>query len=261
MPRSGAAAPPPDGISCLLPLATVARAIALLAALAPALVGLSPLDDVSSACVVVATGVGLALVVVLVGGRRSGAIVVGGAALAIAAGLLTAEARRRFDEASAREGAPSYDLRTATLPDPAPAWVELHGFFHDGFVLDEYAVADGDRPDQSRPAEAVLVPFAGTDEGVATLDGPIVIARVEPARARLTGPQTIRGRTRPASPEILAVLVRVEGVGDPARVRGVIVDTLEEGPRRGLPWIHAVLAAIAALAAMALYSRVAQRPS
>src|SRR5690606_33239405 len=133
----------------------------------------------------------------------------------------------------------SIDLREAPLPDPVPPWIEVSGHFHSGWLLDEYAVEAGDRPDQSTPAAAVLVPSVGSEAEVVALDGPIVIARVEPARARLVGVQTIRGRTSVASPEILEVLVQVSGAGDPAGVRGVIVDTLDPGPTRAPPWVHA----------------------
>lgn len=239
----------------------MARAIALLAALAPAAVGLAPIDDTLRAWLAIAAGVALAIGVVLASRRRAPALVLAAAALAITAGLFAAEARRRQMERTARQGAPQIDLRAAALPEPVPPWVELHGHFHDGWMLDEYAVEAGDRPDQSTPAAAVLVPFVGTEGEVAPLDGPIVIARVEPARARLVGAQTIRGRTSAASPEILAVLVQVAGVEDASAVRGVIVDTLDVGPAGALPWVHGILAAVAALGSLVVYSRVVQRPS
>jgi hypothetical protein len=241
----------------------VARAIALLAALAPVVVGLSPVDAALRPWLAIAAGVALAVAVAVLParGRRSGTLVLVAAALAITAGLLGAEARRRHDERAARNAAPHVDLREASLPDPVPPWIELRGHFHDGWLLDEYAVEAGDRPDQSKPAEAVLVPFVGSDAEVVALEGPIVIARVQPAQARLVGAQTIRGRTRAASPEILAVLVQVAGVQDASAVRGVIVDTLDVGPVGGLPWIHALLAALATIAAAIVYSRVVQRPS
>lgn len=236
----------------------MARLLALVAALAPALVGISGVDAEARPWLTIAAGLGLGLLV-YARTRRAAALVALASVLATVAGLFAYEGARRENARSAAADAPHVDLTQDALTEPIPEWIEVRGFFHQGWILDEYAVADGQRPDQSKAASAVLVPFVGHDEDVVSLDGAIVIARVEPARAGLVGPQTIRGRTRPVPADILAVLVQVAGVDDASRVHGIILDTLDAEPA-SRPWIHMGLALVAALAALVLYSRATMRP-
>jgi hypothetical protein len=235
------------------------RLLALVAGLAPALAALAPVSPSARMWVVVGLGMGLGIVVQAILRQRFGAVLLG-SVLATSAGLLSLEAHRRVAETAALEAAPIVDLTTGAMPRPAPAAVTVRGYFRNGWQLDEYAVEDGARPDQSQAAKAVLVPFVGTTDDVIALDGPVVLARVEPARAKMTGLQTIEGTTTPADAELLGVLVQVAGVDDPAHVEGVIVDTLSRPPRKR-PWVQLFLATLGAIAAVVVYSVAMHRPS
>lgn len=235
------------------------RLLPLAAGLLPALAVFTPVSVSARLWVVAALGMGGGIVLHAIRRQRFGTILLG-AILACTAGLLALEGHSRAAQRAQLEGAAAVDLTQGPMPTPVPNPVTVTGHFHQGWILDEYGVEPGERPDQSQEADAVLVPFVGLPGEVMKLDGPIVIARVEPARASMTGPQTITGTTTPAPAEILDVLVRVAGVTDSAQVSGVIVDTLAR-PRAGRPWLQLVLAVLAAIAAVVVYSVAMHRPS
>ena len=235
------------------------RLLPLAAGLLPALAVLAPVPVSAQLWVVLGLGMGGGIVLHAIRRHRFGTIFLG-AILACTAGMLAMEAHRRAAEEAQIAAAPTVDLTEAAMPSPAPAAVTVSGFFRQGWILDEYAVEPGQRPDQSTEAAAVLVPFVGQTGDVLQLTGPIVIARVEPARSRMTGKQTITGTTSPAPAEILEVLVQVTGVDNPAKIEGVIVDTLAR-PKAGRPWLQLLLSVVAAIAAVVVYSVAMHRPS
>ncbi len=235
------------------------RLLPLAAGLLPALAVLAPVPVGARLWVVLGLGMGGGIVLHAIARQRFGTIFFG-AILACTAGMLAMEAHRQAAEQAQIAGAPAVDLTQGPMPSPAPPAVTVSGHFRQGWILDEYAVEPGQRPDQSKEATAVLVPFVGDTGDVLRLEGPIVIARVEPARARMTGKQTITGPTTAAPPEILEVLVQVTGVDDPTKVQGVVVDTLAR-PNVGRPWVQLLLSVLASIAAVVVYSIAMHRPS
>jgi hypothetical protein len=155
-----------------------------------------------------------------------------GLVLAAIAALSSARARDLVDT-SGGQAWPTFDLASAPLPAALPEYVAITGVPHTSVVLDEYDVAAGGLPDQSRPAAAVLVPLAAAaDRSVATRA--LVVARVRPSD--LAGldsdePVTLRGRTGSLPPELLATIVDLAGAGE-RPTSGVLLDTLELPTRR-----------------------------
>lgn len=139
----------------------------------------------------------LALPIVLRASEARTQAVVGAALAAMAAGsspelpeLLA------LTGAAEGEGAPIHDLREGPLPDAAEGYVAVRGYLRDEWVVDEYRVADGQRPDQNEEAEAVLLPLLGTDAAVIETDaarGRVVVARVRPAQVHGPALVTLRG--------------------------------------------------------------------
>ncbi len=169
---------------------------------------------------------------VLVALRRSAALVVLAGALMAVSGFTAARARLLLDVTRGLEGGwPEIDLTTDGIPERLPEYVELRGYFRDAWTLDEYAVAEGGRPDQSKPPVAVLLPFVGTQEDVVVYDGPIVIARVEPGRRATGGIAVIRGKTSTVAPELVASLVQIAGA-ELEDVDAVLIDTFARPTRR-----------------------------
>jgi hypothetical protein len=151
------------------------------------------------------------------------------------------------------------DLREQGLPDPAPAYVRVRGHIRSGWTLDEYAVQPGGLPKQDSAPVAVLVPVlpqppAGDpqDEAAGNRIAPgtaIVVARVAPNLVlSAEQPVELAGKTSQLDPELLRTLVQVDG--DPASIRGILVDTLAV-PTRQDAWLEVGLAAIALLVAVA----------
>lgn len=174
--------------------------------------------------------------------------------LAAVATLAGTRARELVDATMRQDAWPSFDLAKEPMPASPPRWVALSGVLRDGFVLAEYGVPQGGIPDQSRPAEAVLVPMTGSSDPSVALDGAIVVARVK-SGPQPSGTVTLRGRTDRLPPELLATIVDLGG-GDARDVPGVLLDTLAvPEPREAVIAIGVlVLLVIAATAAYA-YAR------
>ena len=154
-----------------------------------------------------------------------------GIVLAGVAAVPAARARHLVDVVSTRDSNttwPTFDLATDALPAALPEFVAVTGVLRTGIVLDEYAVAPGGIPDQSRAAEAVLVPLAAAkDPSVATRS--LVVVRVRPAELAAFAdgePSTLFGRAEPLPPELLATIVDLAGAGARPST-GVLVDTLQ----------------------------------
>ncbi|HWB75586.1 MAG TPA: hypothetical protein VG755_11545 [Nannocystaceae bacterium] len=170
-------------------------------------------------------------------------------ALAAVATLAGTRARELVDATMRQDAWPTFELAKTPMPASPPRWVAVTGVLRDGFVLAEYGVPDGGIPDQSKPAEAVLVPMTGSSDPSVQLEGAIVVARVK-SGAQPSGTVTLRGRTDRLPPELLATLVDLGG-GDARDVPGVLLDTLAvPAPREA--WI-----AIAVLALLVIGSTVA----
>ena len=191
-----------------------------------------------------ATVVGLSTaaigLVVLLGARQRGLALIG-VALAAVSTLVGQVAHDLLPVTGMGGSIVQIDLRETTFPDAAPRFARVQGFFRDQWLLDEYAVADGSRPDQSKTADAVLVPFVGTQAEVVELDGPVVVARVAADAQRGTQPASIEGRVEPLPDALLGTLVAVVAPGGAdVEVRGVLVDTLQM-PSASEAWTRVVL--------------------
>jgi hypothetical protein len=172
------------------------------------------------------------------GSRGGWWLATGLCATAVLAGV---RARNLVDAATDRDRWPVYDLADAPMPTTPPPYVAVTGFLRDGWILGEYAVAEGDVPDQSRPAEAVLVPMTPTLEGTVRLDGALVVARVSADAPRAQTRVTLYGRTEPLPREIALTLVELaDARGD--EVSAILVDTLRvPAPREAWTAIALVL--------------------
>lgn len=146
-------------------------------------------------------------------------------ALATSSVFAAEQARGLLDAAFGRDRWPTYDLATTAMPTAPPPYVAVTGFLRDGWVLGEYAVADGDVPDQSKPAEAVLVPMTATLDAAVRLEGALVVARVRADAVRTRDRVTLYGRTDPLPRELAVTLVDLVGASSDG-VAGVVVDTL-----------------------------------
>lgn len=145
--------------------------------------------------------------------------------LGAASVLAASQARNLVDTAFGRDRWPSYDLATTAMPTSPPPYVAVTGILRDGWILGEYAVADGALPDQSKPAPAVLVPMAPSLDDTVRLAGALVVARVAGDAVRTTERVTLYGRTEPLPHAIAVTLVDLAGAPSEGIV-GVLVDTL-----------------------------------
>lgn len=173
---------------------------------------------------------------------RVRALVLLGTLLAAFAGLVAARIPAVFADA------PVIDLRTASMPPDLTGSMVVTGFPREEWILAEYAVPEGALPQQDAPAEAVLVPFLGVEDGPVPLRGAVVVVRVRPGDERAVGPQTLRGRARPLEDELLSAFVQASAVRAPADLRGVLVDTIDERPTP--VWLELVLVLLATLGAL-----------
>jgi hypothetical protein len=174
-----------------------------------------------------------------------------GVVLAAIAGVSAARGRHLVEVASAREW-PTFDLAADEVPASPPEFVAVTGVLRTGIVLDEYAVERGGLPDQSRPAEAVLVPLAPSEDPSVAMRR-LVVARVRPVElaAFADGERTtLRGRAEPLSPELLATIVDLAGAGE-RPTTGILVDTLQS------PSIRQAWTRVAIAFALALFAAVA----
>lgn len=174
-----------------------------------------------------------------------------GFVLASVSVLAAARARELADAALRFDAWPRIELAREPMPATPPRFVEVTGILRDGFVLAEYDVPQGGIPDQSRPADAVLVPMTGSADPKVELEGAIVVARVR-AADQGDATVTVRGRTEPLAPELLRTLVDLSG-GDAGEVSGVLVDTLVvPSPREA--WLAIVVAALLVLGSAIAYA-------
>jgi hypothetical protein len=168
-----------------------------------------------------------------------------GTMLATLAGLVAPQLPMELEE-------PTFvDLRHEAPPAGLRGKVVVTGFFRDEWTMAEFAVAEGALPKQDGPAEAVLVPLLGVEEGAAPLGAAVIVARVRPGRETAGGVQTVEGRARALEPEILSTFVQASGVAAPsdmAGVAGVLVDAAVE--RRTPGWLFGGLVALAMAGAM-----------
>lgn len=170
--------------------------------------------------------------------------------LATVSAQAAATSRAVFDvsaQLAEDESWPFFDLTKEALPEPPPAYVSVQGFYREGWTLDEYAVAPGKIPDQSKNANAVLVPLVASAEGALTPDQTLVVARV-PSSANLEDPAAviIRGKVEPLPEPILQTLVQTADGADPSALKGVIVDTLSK-PEPRAAWSNLGVALVSAL--------------
>lgn len=179
--------------------------------------------------------------------------------LAAVATLATARARELGDASLRFAAWPEIDLATEPMPATPPRYVSVTGVLRDGFVLAEYDVAPGKIPDQSRPADAVLVPMTGSADAKVVLEGAVVIARVRARDQSSLGRVTLRGRTEPLAPELLLTVVDLGGA-DAHDVPGVLLDTLAiPEPREA--WTAIAIAALLVVAAAIAYALARRDPA
>ena len=195
----------------------------------------------------VALAAGIPAIGVLAWRRRNALLIVVAFALAGVAGWAGGRARQLLDLTS--DVWPTFDLAAEPLPDDPPEYIAVTGWFRGQWRLGEYAVPEGQLPDQSSRADAVLVPFVGSRDETVVHGGSIVVARVR-ADAILDGadPTTIRGRVEPLADELLYTLVQVSA--EDGAAKGVLLDTLKAPARREV-WTNLAIAAIVALVAFA----------
>lgn len=148
---------------------------------------------------------------------------------------------------------PLYDLTQEQVPTPTSGYVEITGYLHDQWVLDEYRVADGSRPNQSDDADFVLTPLLGTREAIIEAEGEspyVVVARISRAELREIGSAkrvTLQGKMGDIEPDVIGTLVTVEGQSGPT---GALFDT--EGTSREPLALWLVLATLASLLGLGL---------
>lgn len=147
---------------------------------------------------------------------------------------------------------PLFDLTQDEIPTPTQGYVEITGYLHDQWVLDEYRLEDGDRPNQNNEADFVLTPIIGTREAVIRSDDGsayVVVARIscgELARIGSASRVTLKGKMDSIDSEVIGTLVTVDGGSAPT---GALFDTQKtERQPLGMPLGLALIAAALALA-------------
>ena len=190
----------------------------------------------------VAIAAGVPAIAVLAWQRKQIVLFVVAFVLAAVAGYAGGQARVLWDVGDEADW-PTFDLTQAPLPEALPGYIAAVGYYHDDLKLREYAVEEGELPNQSEKAEAVLVPFVGSREEL-QLEGTIVIARVgADTLVQAASPQTIRGKVEPADPELVGTLVR-----GGQNSKGILLDTLQVPTSRDR-WTNFAIAGIALLIA------------
>ena len=187
---------------------------------------------------------GLAVVPVVVARTDSWfTAVLGGAMIAVAT-LVAPQAMSDLNSAS-QDSWPEYDLTQAGLPDEASGQVRVRGFLRTEWLLDEYAVQQGDRPNQNEDAAARLVPLIGTTGDELKLEGRVVVARVPGSGTLKITKQEYTGTLRPLEPSLLESLFATAAVPK-QQLRGVLLDTMEV-PDVARGWRSLIFAAFATL--------------
>ena len=193
----------------------------------------------------VLAGLSLVMVLPVVVVRRDQwfTAVLGGAMIAVA--TLVAPPAMEDIKSGAPETWPLYDLTESGIDEGAQGQVRVMGYLRTEWILDEYAVGEGDRPDLNTPAVARLVPLLGSLDRQIQADNRIVVARVHGTGALKTSKQEFSGTLRPLRPELLESLFATAG---PKRdqLRGLLLDTLEvPAVQRG--WRSLIIAVVATL--------------
>lgn len=137
------------------------------------------------------------------------------------------------------------DLRREQAPASLRGPVVVTGFFRDEWTMAEYAVAEGQLPQQDEPPEALLVPLLGVDQGAVPLHDVVLVARVRPGQEKQRGVQTLRGTARALEPELLGAFVQASGVDAPPGLIGVVVDAEHDSRTPG--WLRGGLVVLAML--------------
>jgi hypothetical protein len=226
------------------------RALALLAALVIPLVLMLDAVALPSPWIGAALACGCALPIAFrFVEHRSQALL--GAALAGFAGLLAPEVPELIRATRDLESMPVHDLREGPIAAEPGEWVVVRGYLRNEWTLDEYRVAEGERPDQNVAAKAVIVPLLGTEgEQVDASAGIVLVARVGPELAQTGGLQTLRGKLVEVAPEIVeALFVLQDGATDLDRAR--MLDTFDV-PSKGQAWTKAGLMIAAMLLGLGL---------
>lgn len=200
------------------------------------------------AAVAVAGGLAMA-----VARPRARSLVLLGAMLATLAGLVAPRLPVELEEPTL------VDLQREDPPPGLRGPVVVSGYFREEWTMAEFAVAEGALPQQDGPAEAVLVPLLGVEDGAVPLREAVIVARVRPGREAATGVQTVHGRARALEPEIVSALVMASGVAAPSGVVGVLVDAAAE-EQRSPGWLLGGLVGLAMAGAMVCLG-VALRPA
>lgn len=184
---------------------------------------------------------------------RARSVVLLGALLAALAGLAAPQLPVELEEPTL------VDLRREDPPPGLRGPVVVTGFFREEWTMAEFAVAEGALPKQDGPAEAVLVPLLGVEEGAVPLREAVIVARVRPGRESAAGVQAVHGRARALEPEILSTFVQASGVAAPsgAGVTGVLVDATVE--RRTPGWLVGGLVGLAMAGAMVCLTLAVRR--
>jgi hypothetical protein len=197
----------------------------------------------------VAAGILLALALAV---RRLGLSLLVAAALAALATHQAAAGALAVRRAADPELWPLHDLTVAAAPADAIGPARLRGVPHRQWILDEYRVGSGTRPDQNAPATAVLVPILGSERPVVSADAPIVVARVTDPERLGAGVVELRGELSPLPPGLLEALVDAAstdaGASPPV---GLLLDTART-PSRGSAWTQVGISVVASLIALAL---------
>ncbi len=174
-----------------------------------------------------------------------------GAALAGFAGLLSPDVPRLIRATNELESMAVLDLREGPIAAATGEWVVVRGYLRNEWTLDEYRVADGERPDQNAPAKAVLVPLLGTEgEQVDASAGLVLIARVSPELAEAGGLQTLRGKLVEVAPDIVETLFTLPE-GTTGRGRAQMLDSFDL-PTKSEAWTQFGLLVAAALLGLGL---------
>ncbi|PRP92070.1 hypothetical protein ENSA5_51640 [Enhygromyxa salina] len=247
------------------------RALAVLAAIAvPLLLTIDAISGLHPAMFWVGplVAIACALPIVLAAESARGQALVG-AGLAAMAAASSPELPELLAVTRDPDAMPVLDLREAPVPEGQDGYVAVRGYLRTEWVVDEYQVADGDRPDQNEEAKAVLLPLLGTNEEIIAADehlGRVIVARVSPRVAYGSPLVTLRGRLVPVGPEIVdslfIVQVNDQGLasGVELRPKAVMLDTLDM-PTRGQALTRTGLAGGAALLSLILLLLALPRPA
>ncbi|PRQ08337.1 hypothetical protein [Enhygromyxa salina] len=183
-----------------------------------------------------------------------------GAGLAAMAAASSPELPELLRITGNEDAMPIHDLREGPLPEQREGYVAVRGYLRKEWVVDEYRVADGERPDQNEAASAALLPLLGTSAVMIQADeqlGRVIVARVSPAQLPGATLVTLRGRLAPVGPEIVDSLFAVQlddqgmASGVQLRPKAIMLDTFDM-PTRGQALTRTGLAVGAALLSLVL---------